>query len=155
MIRFFDTSALGAAYLGEPGRLWVRELLFWNTDRAMVSELADVELPGLLCRSQRNGVITDEELQALLGIYDMDTCSEGPIGVLRLTPTTLTTARQIALDEPVGSLDAIHLAAAVLLQQKRPQEAVTVVTLDRRQATAARRLGFHVLGDLEDPDGPA
>lgn len=124
----------------------------------MVSELADVELPGLLCRSQRNGVITDQELQGLLGLYDVDTCSGGLIGVLRLTPTTLATARQIAQDEPVGSLDAIHLAAAVLLQRKQPKDPVTVVTLDWRQAIAARRLGFRVLYDQDDvdpgPDGP-
>lgn len=121
----------------------------------MVSELADVELPGLLCRAHRAGVITDGMLQALLGLYDEDTCSDGPVGVLPVTPTTFTVARQIALDEPVGSLDAVHLAAALLLQRRQPQEPVTVVTLDRRQAMAARRLGFEVLTDPADPVEPA
>ncbi len=141
---FFDTSALGAAYLDRSGGGWIRALLFGGPDPAMVSELADVEFPSTLHRTRRNHLITEERVQALLDAYDVDTSSDGPIGVLRLSPATYAAARQIVLDEVIGTLDAMHLASAHLLQSRTDQP-VTVVTLDRRQATAARRLGFTVL----------
>jgi|GEM_PF-2694600 len=137
----------------EVGRQWVNQMLADESLRLVVSELADVEVPSLLCRAQRNGTISDEVLQARLGLYDTDTSGDGPLAVLRLTPKTFTMARQIALDEPVGSLDAIHLAAALLLQRQQPDQPVTVVTLDRRQAVAARRLGFRVVSDLHEAVG--
>jgi hypothetical protein len=114
----------------------------------MVSELADVEFPSVVHRARRRHIVTGEEAEALLGAYDEDTSSDGPIGVLRLSPATYAAARRIVLDEVIGTLDAIHLASARLLQSRTGQP-VTVVTLDRRQATAARRLGFAVLDGEE------
>jgi hypothetical protein len=136
-------------YVGQGGQQWIHDLLYRRPGLAMVSELADVELPSLLSRSQRDHVISDEELQGLLGRYDVETDRDGPIGVHRLSPATYALARQIVLDETVGTLDAVHLAAALQVHRRDPErQPVTFVTLDRRQATAGRRLGLAVT------DGP-
>ncbi|HEX4081688.1 MAG TPA: type II toxin-antitoxin system VapC family toxin [Acidimicrobiales bacterium] len=136
-------------YVGQGGQQWIHELLYRRAGPAMVSELADVELPSLLSRSQRDHVISDEELQGLLGRYDVETDRDGPIGVHRLSPATYALARQIVLDEVVGTLDAVHLAGALQVHRRDPVgQPVTFVTLDRRQAVAGRRLGLTVA------DGP-
>ncbi len=136
-------------YVGQGGQQWIHDLLYRRPGLAMVSELADVELPSLLSRSQRDHVISDEELQGLLGRYDVETDRDGPIGVHRLSPATYALARQIVLDEVVGTLDAVHLAAALQVHRRDPdRQPVTLVTLDRRQAVAGRRLGLTVV------DGP-
>lgn len=45
----------------------------------------------------------------------------------------------------VGTLDALHLATALLLRE-RSGVALTILTHDQRMATAARGLGFDVEG---------
>jgi len=135
-------------YVGQAGQQWIHELLYRRPGLAMVSELADVEIPSLLSRSLRNHVISDEEHQGILGRYDVDTSSDGPIGVHRLSPATYALARQIVLDEVVGTLDAVHLAGALQVHRQDPdRQPVTLVTLDRRQAVAGRRLGLTVVDD--------
>ncbi len=59
--------------------------------------------------------------------------------VVRLAEPLLETAAEIACELRLGTLDAIHLAAA--LQLPRP---VTFLTFDRQQSAAAVSLGLEV-----------
>jgi predicted nucleic acid-binding protein len=49
------------------------------------------------------------------------------------------------LPTPLGTLDAIHLATAILWRELRDEE-LTVATHDRALGTAARATGFKVVG---------
>ncbi len=55
-------------------------------------------------------------------------------------------AEAIALDEPLGGADSIHVASALRLGPA----ALTIVTHDRQIASAARNLGFTVLDPVTD-----
>lgn len=69
---------------------------------------------------------------------------EKAIGCVRLTRAVLRRA-SLPMATIVGSLDAIHLASALMLQERRGGPLV-FATHDNRQATAARALGFEVRG---------
>lgn len=55
-------------------------------------------------------------------------------------------AEAIALDEPLGGADSIHVASALRLGPA----VLTVVTHDRQMATAATNLGFTVVDPVDD-----
>ena len=55
-------------------------------------------------------------------------------------------AEAIALDDPLGGADSIHVASALRLGPA----ALTMVTHDRQMALAARNLGFAVLDPVTD-----
>lgn len=58
----------------------------------------------------------------------------------------------IALDQALGGADSVHLASALRLGT----DAVTIVTHDVQQASAARSLGFTVFAPVtDDPKGPS
>jgi hypothetical protein len=59
-------------------------------------------------------------------------------------PSVLERASQ-PLPTSLGTLDAIHLATALLWRDRLPEELV-MATHDRALATAARACGFLVLG---------
>ena len=68
---------------------------------------------------------------------------ERRLGTLRVTPAVLRRAA-LPMATAVKTLDAIHLASALLLHE-RHVPALTFATHDRQQA-AARALGFDVTG---------
>ena len=58
----------------------------------------------------------------------------------------------IALDQALGGADSVHLASA----QRLGTDAVTIVTHDVQQASAARSLGFTVFDPVtDDPKRPS
>ena len=69
---------------------------------------------------------------------------EATIGRLGLTRAVLRRAA-LPMATAVNTLDAIHLASAMLLQERRGHSLV-FATHDARQATAARALGFECRG---------
>ena len=70
--------------------------------------------------------------------------SSSSIGLISLTRTVL---RRAALPMPtvVKILDAVHLASALLFQERRG-DGLIFATHDLQQATGARALGFEVIG---------
>ena len=64
--------------------------------------------------------------------------------MIRLTGTVLRRASQ-PMATVVKTLDAIHLASALLFEEQR-QAGLLFATHDRRQGLAARALGLHVVG---------
>jgi exopolyphosphatase/pppGpp-phosphohydrolase len=65
-------------------------------------------------------------------------------GFVRLTQTVLQRA-SLPMATKVRTLDALHIASALCFQERRGQT-MTFATHDGRQATAARALGFAVIG---------
>lgn len=144
MIVFADTSALGAAYLGdEADSEWIGGVVFEGPDPVVVCEIADVELASLLMRAERDGRLNEVEGAERLDAYQDHTADDGPIGVAPLVRETLTRAQLFVRRTSVRTLDAIHLAAAQLLADSSDDD-VVLLTLDTRQVAAAIDLGFTI-----------
>lgn len=137
MTIYLDTSAVLRALLGdgEPLPAWGA----W--DRAYSSELMGVEARRALDWLRLEQALDDE---SLADAHDALAATERAIGEIRLTAAVLRRAGQ-SMPTVVKTLDAIHLASALLFAERR-DPGLVFGTHDTRQATAARALGFKVSG---------
>lgn len=137
MIAYLDTSALLRLVLGEPGAL--ENLL---TAEALVSsELLAVEALRTIDRLRLQGVLSAEEAAARRA-----TTTEWleAVDLVLLQRPVLARASE-PFPTPLGTLDAVHLATA-LVWQDRMRQPLVVATHDRDLALAARSFGLEVLG---------
>jgi len=137
VIVYLDTSTVLRVILRQG-----RPLAEWGTwERAYASELLGVEARRTIDRLRLEahlddtGVVTAQ--QALARV-------EGTLGCVRLTRAVLHRA-SMPMGTAVKTLDALHLATALLLTERRGFE-LTFATHDTQQATAARALGFECIG---------
>jgi predicted nucleic acid-binding protein len=137
MIAYIDSSVVLRVVLGQPGRLaeW-KEI-----DRGVASGLVETECLRTIDRLRLSaGLSDDETARRREAVYRLMEALE----VVEPTTVVLRRAAQ-PLPTPLGTLDAIHLATAVLWQESRATPLV-LTTHDRALATAARASGFRVLG---------
>lgn len=136
MTVYLDTSVILSYLLDQSPRLaeWGR----WTA--AYTSELAGVETRRVLDRLRLAGRIDDE---ALATLTEELTALEAGLGEVALTRAVLRRASQ-AMPTAVKTLDAIHLASALLFREAR-DETLVFASHDRAQRTAARALGFRVI----------
>ena len=137
MIAYLDSSVLLRVVLGQRGRL-----KDWRAVReGVVSALAEVECLRTLDRLRLRGAITDRELsirrEAVYRLLE-------EIESVEPTRPILTRA-SLPLATPVGTLDAIHLATAMLWRESSSADLV-FATHDEALGTAARSSGFTVVG---------
>jgi predicted nucleic acid-binding protein len=137
MIVYLDTSMVLRVVLHQP-----RPLAEWDTwERAYASELLGVEARRTVDRLRLEGHLEDAGVvaaqQALARV-------EGTLGCVRLTRAVLHRA-SMPMGTVVKTLDALHLATALLLRERHGLD-LTFATHDARQATAARALGFECIG---------
>ena len=127
MTYYLDTSALVKLVAPEPESDVLRQWLEARAEALVTSDLAWTEL----FRAVRRVL----PKSAPLARQVLDTLT-----VLRLETSVFEEAARL---EPPGlrSLDALHLAAALLLEE----DLLGVVTYDERLAEATRLLGFSVL----------
>lgn len=137
MIAYVDTSVLLRVVLSQPDRLaeWPR------IERAVTSALTEIECLRTLDRRHRQGGLDVAELSerralALRLLERMDRVD--------LSPAVLKRAAD-PFPTPLGTLDALHLATALLWRDAQ-SAAPVFVTHDVALATAARAVGLHVLG---------
>jgi predicted nucleic acid-binding protein len=137
MTVYLDTSVVLRVVLAqpEPLGLWAK----W--DGACTSELVAVEGRRALDRLRLDGTLDDDQVgdfhEALGRI-------ERTIDVVRLTRLVLGRA-SLPMATPVKTLDALHLATAMLWRERRGADLV-FATHDPQQARAARALGFACVG---------
>jgi predicted nucleic acid-binding protein len=142
---YFDTSAVIRAYfVNEDDHDLLRRLLFEGTEPVVTSELTRVELTSATVAAFRAQRLADPGM--VLDRFDLDCGDGGVITLLRLDPVaTLPMARQLVIEHPLRSLDAIHLAVLITAATRLAAgEPVTLVTKDKQQATAAQALGLPV-----------
>jgi uncharacterized protein len=134
---YIDTSALLRLVLREPGA--VEQLRSFET--LVSSELIDVESRRTIDRLRLQGALTVEEAAERLKIVAdwLDA-----IDLVLLRPPVLSRAGA-PLPTPLGTLDAIHLATA-LIWRERMASLLVFATHDASLALAARTFGFDVLG---------
>jgi predicted nucleic acid-binding protein len=134
---YIDTSALLRLVLREPGAL--DELRSY--DVLVSSELVAVESARTIDRLRLQGALTVEEAAARLrAITDWLEA----IDLVLLRPPVLSRASE-PLPTPLGTLDAIHLATA-LIWRDRMGALPTMATHDSALGLAARSFGFDVRG---------
>ena len=137
MIAYVDTSVLLRVVLREPGALEDLQ----SYDGLVSSELIAVESARTIDRLRLQGALTVEEAAARsravgdwLEAFDL----------VLLRPLVLSRAGE-PLPTPLGTLDAIHLATA-LLWRERMGPLATIATHDSSLGVAARTYGFDVRG---------
>lgn len=137
MNAYLDTSALLRLVLREPGAL--EEL---RSGEALVSsELLAVESLRTIDRLRLQGALSAEEAAFRRGIAS-DWLEA--VDLVLLQRPVLARASE-PFPTPLGTLDALHLATA-LVWQDRMRQALVMATHDRELALAARTFGIEVLG---------
>ncbi len=137
MIAYLDSSVLLRKILGQPGALpeW-REI-----EAAVASALVEVECLRTLDRLRLVERLDDEAIaprrEAVFRLL-------AAVEVVEPTRPILARASQ-PLPTSLGTLDAIHLATALLWRESRGTDLV-VATHDAALALAARASGFAVAG---------
>ena len=137
MRAYVDSSVILRIVLGEPGRL--RE---WSRITAAVtSEISKVECLRALDRLRLFGGMPDRELARR-----MSTAIEILSGfeLVRLNRTVLDRAAG-PFPTAVRTLDALHLASALLLRDRIPS--LQFATHDTHQGVAAMAAGLPVIGE--------
>lgn len=137
MIAYLDSSVLLRAILGQPGRL-----AQWDSiETGVASALVEVECLRTLDRLRLRTGISDADLAARReAVYRLTEEME----LVEPTPPLLRRAAQ-PMPTPLGTLDAIHLATALMWREARDQDLV-VATHDQALALAARGSGLRVIG---------
>ena len=137
MIVYLDTSTVLRVVLAQA------EVLsdFGRWEKAYSSELLGIEVRRVLDRLRLESALDDI---GLASAHQETAKLERAIGRVRLTRPVLRRA-SLPMPTVVKTLDALHLATALLLQERRGLD-IAFATHDAQQAIAARALGFHCIG---------
>lgn len=137
MIAYLDSSVLLRIILGQ--RNAVKE---WRAiERGVASALVEVECLRTLDRLRVSERLSDEAIalrrEAVFRLLES-------MEIIDLTRPILTRAAQ-PFSTALGTLDAIHLATALVWREGK-QEDLVMATHDTALAVAARASGFRVVG---------
>lgn len=137
MTVYLDTSTVLCVVLDQAERL-----AFWGKwDEACSSELLGVEARRALDRLRLEGVLDDDQVGAFHAALSR---IERAVDGIRLTRLVLGRAA-LPMATPVKTLDALHLASALLWRERRSPDLI-FATHDPQRARAARALGFECVG---------
>jgi hypothetical protein len=137
LIVYLDTSTVLRVLLRQRGAL--RDWANWEA--AYSSEILKVEARRVIDRLRLDSVLDDE---AVAASHEQLSRIEASIGFIAITPLVLQRA-SAPMPTVVKNLDSIHLASALLFQERRGQSMV-FATHDTQQSTAARAFGFRCVG---------
>jgi uncharacterized protein len=134
---YLDSSVILRLLLGQPDAL-----AEWKeVETGVASALVEVECLRTLDRLRLMGAISDDELAerraAVFGLM-------AAIEVVEVTRTVLARASQ-PLPTALGTLDALHLATALLWREQSGAE-LALATHDAALGRASRASGFAVIG---------
>jgi len=135
---YAESSAVLAWLLDEPAGRHVRQALA-DTEIVVASDLTIVECDRVLLRAAALGELT--EADAADRRAHLSTAASH-WHVLRIGPEVVERARQPFPGEPIRTLDAIHLASALVARAAVAR--LEVLSLDDRIRRAASMLGMRV-----------
>ena len=139
MILCAESSAVLAWLLAEPEGEQVATALR-AADYVIVSDLLFVECDRACIRAETLGALTTRQVAS---VRDQLARVGAHWETLRLSSSVLERSRQPFPDEPVRSLDALHLASALDARAALP--GMQILSLDERIRTNAAKLGFAVI----------
>lgn len=134
---YLDTSTVLRVLFRQPERL----AIWGRWERAYSSELLHVEACRAIDRLRLEGAVTDDDVaEARVQLAKI----ESSISEITLSRPVLHRAA-LPMATAVKTLDALHLASAMLYRERRQIE-LAFATHDPQQARAARALGFECVG---------
>ena len=139
MIVYLDSSALLRLILREPQALDLADLR--ACESIVSSELLAIECPRTLDRLRLQGSLTTEETATRIGV--LKDWLEAVDLVLLQRPILARASEPFPT--PLGTLDAMHLATALVWRDRMGQE-LTMATHDGSLAIASRAFGIPLLG---------
>jgi len=137
VIVYLDSSALLRLILHEPGGIEGLQ----SQEALVSSELLAVECSRTIDRLRLSGSLTLEE--ATVATTAIGEWLEAVDLVLLQRPILARASEPFPT--PLGTLDALHLATALVYRDRTGQE-ISIATHDSALATAARAFKFEVLG---------
>jgi hypothetical protein len=143
---YADTSAIVGAYVpDEPDHRTLNRLLLAGDDPIVTSELTLVEFGSAMARAHRAHRVTDPD--KVVANFVADCSNPGVFCVVTMTSgSILPLARKLTLEHRLRSLDAIHLATALIRGISfAGTEDFAMVTRDQRQTVAAKACGLRTL----------
>ena len=134
MIVYVDTSVLIKLVIQEAGSEAAAEL--WDlADGVVAAEIGYVEARAALAAARRDGRLSSRQLAAAKRSVE---ALWSQVAVVTIDRELITDAGRLAEEEALRGYDAVHLAAALLV------EAEVVASADVELLAAARRQGLHV-----------
>lgn len=136
---YVESSAVLAWLLDESTAPAVRQALS-NADIIVASDLTLIESDRVLIRAIAVGELTEAEAADRRARLST---AASHWHVLRIAPEVVERARQPFPGEPIRTLDALHLASALVA--RAAISGLSLLSLDDRVRSAARKLGIGVL----------
>jgi len=136
---YFDTSVLVKRYTHEEGSAHARRML--RRYRVVSSAIATVEARSALMRRSTEGVLSTRDFS--IAVRRMHTDARG-WELLEISKLVLERAEDVIEATGVKTLDAVHIAAALVLRDSSGIR-LPFVTADARQSEAARRMALRVI----------
>ncbi len=135
---YWDTSAFAKLVLRDEEGADVAIATFDESEEVATSALTIPEAYSAVAKAVRMGALQEHEVAKAVDLLQERFDEFDSLGI---DLPLLERAAQITLSQNVSAADAIHLASALRIS---PDNSFTFVTWDRRQAVAARALGFDV-----------
>jgi len=113
---FLDTSAVVKRYAPERGSRWIKGLIENPENSVAIVQICIVEVAAALARKVRTGGISRNSCQKALTRFlaDMDM---GDYEITKLDDEVVSFAVGLTQRHPLRSYDAVHLAAALVLNR--------------------------------------
>ena len=138
MITYVDTSTLLKLIIDEDGS--ARALTIWSATDAVASvNLIMVEARAALAAAHRARRLTQAQLRS--AVADLEALVSD-LHVVPVTDELVASASELAENEALRGYDAVHLAAALLV------EATVLSSADTALCAAAARRGLHIANPL-------
>jgi predicted nucleic acid-binding protein len=136
-VTYIDSSAVLRLIFQEGEQAAIRRSMRANP---ITSTLTRLEVSAAIHSRRRQGDLSTVQADGL--IAGADVLAFDVAALLAVNERVLIEAGNVVAHHAVRSLDAIHLATAVLAQQaeRRPGAGLTFCTADRRQGEAAEQL---------------
>lgn len=137
---YLDTSWLVKLYVEEGDADAVRRVVDADAS-VLVSDLSFVEFHAAVARRRRDGSLASRAATAVVSRFRREWADRGRIAVSR---DVVVRAADLVAAHPLRSLDALHLASALLVAKGAP-EPLRFGAADERLLSAARAEGLEVL----------
>lgn len=136
---YFDTSVLVKRYVREAGSETARALM--RRYRAVSSTVAPLELMSALHRRRTAGDLLEADFHAIVARVNRDRAFWE---LVEVGSVVLDRAEQVVQQTALRTLDALHVASALLFQSVSGQS-IPFFTSDSQQRGAAARLALTVV----------
>lgn len=140
---YAESSAVLAWLMGEPQGKEVLQVLS-GAEIVIASDLTLVESDRVLIRAVASEEIREAEAAERRAALNL---AAAHWNILRLEEEVIERARRPFPSEPLRTLDALHLACALLARSAIPE--LVILSLDRRLRSSARLLGFPVTPEVD------